>query len=386
MDILNSPPPPQRPVSHTGSRLAVLVGVLLALLALLYLPTYMQQLEYSKMRGEVKAIDEALGADLGPKLGSLSKAYVLLAKKAAPSVVHIDTKQTELRRSSDVFGGLGIQEMEGEASGVIVDPAGYIVTNNHVVDGAQEITVTLSNGKSYENAEVIGTDPGSDLAVIKIPGENLVAAEWGNSDEVEVGDMVLAIGNPFGLDRSVTSGIVSAKNRREVGNGRVEFLQTDAAVNPGNSGGPLINMEGKIIGINTAIVGQAYQGISFAVPSNAAREAYEQLKSGHPVVRGYLGVSLLSVTPDLARRLKLPVKKGAVVMGVAPNSPADKAGIKKGDIVTAWDDHTIEDDALLRLLVARTKVGTTMPVTIIRNGEEMKLDVTVAQRPSQSSQ
>jgi len=360
----------------------VLVGVLLALLALLYLPSYLQQLEYSRMRGEVKAIDEALGTDLGPKLGSLSKAYVLLAKKAAPSVVHIDTKQAELHRSSDIFGGLGIQETEGEASGVIVDSAGYIVTNNHVVDGAQEITVTLSNGKSFENAEVIGTDPGSDLALIKIPADNLIAAEWGDSDQVEVGDMVLAIGNPFGLDRSVTSGIVSAKNRREVGNGKVEFLQTDAAVNPGNSGGPLINMEGKIIGINTAIVGQAYQGISFAVPSNAAREVYEQLKERRPVIRGYLGVGLLSVTPDLARRLGLSIRKGALVTAVATNSPADKAGIKREDVITSWDDHSIEDAALLQVLVARTKVGTKVPVTIVRNGEEKKLEVTVAQRPA----
>jgi serine protease Do len=184
----------------------------------------------------------------------------------------------------------------------------------------------------------------------------------------------------------VTSGIVSAKNRREVGNGKVEFLQTDAAVNPGNSGGPLINMEGKIIGINTAIVGQAYQGISFAVPSNAARDVYEQLKAGHPVVRGYLGVNLLPVTPDLARRLGLKTLKGAIVTGVAPSSPAAKAGLKPQDVVIAWDDRPVEDDTLLRLLVARTKVGTTVPATILRNGEEMKLDVTVAQRPTQLGQ
>ena len=382
MDTFPSPEPSPRPVSRTVSRLPVLIGVLLALLALLYLPTYMQQLEYSKMRGEVRAIDEALGSDLGPKFGSVGKAYVLLAKKAAPSVVHIDTKQTQLRRTNDIFGGLGMQETEGEASGVIVDPAGYVVTNNHVVDGAQEIIVTLSDGSRFENAEVIGTDEGSDLAVIKIPSNNLIAAEWGNSDEVEVGEMVLAIGNPFGLDRSVTSGIVSAKNRREVGNGRVEFLQTDAAVNPGNSGGPLINMGGKIIGINTAIVGQAYQGITFAVPSNAAREVYEQLKAGKKVVRGFLGVNMMSVTPELARKLGLKIQKGALVTQVAPDSPADKAGLKPQDVIVAWDNHPVEDDTLLRLLVARTKVGTTVPVTILRNGEETKVDVTVSQRPS----
>jgi serine protease Do len=351
---------------------------------LLYLPNLMERIEFSKMRGEVRAIDESLGGDLGQKFGSLGKAFVLLAKKAAPSVVHIDTTQTQLRRANDIFGGLQTQETEGEASGVIVDPSGYIVTNNHVVDGTEAISVTLSDGTRFENAEVVGADPGSDLAVVKIPGNNLVAAEWGDSDQVEVGEMVLAIGNPFGLDRSVTFGIISAKNRHDLGNGPPrDFLQTDAAVNPGNSGGPLINMGGKIVGINTAIYGPAYQGISFALPSNAAHAVYDQLKSGHSVVSGYLGVSLGPITPPLARRLGLKTLNGAVLTGVAKDSPAAKAGLQRNDVVTAWDDHAIEDPNLLRLLVARTKVGTTVPVTVLRNGEELKLDVTVAQRPDQ---
>jgi serine protease Do len=348
---------------------------------LLYLPNYLERLEYSKMRGEVRAIDEGLGTDLGAKFGSLGKAFVLLAKKAAPSVVHIDTKQGQIRRGDDLFGGLEA-EAEGEASGVIVDPSGYIVTNNHVVEGAIEITVTLSDGTRYPNAEVIASDEDFDLAVIKIPGNNLIAADWGDSDKVEVGEIVLAIGNPFGLDRSVTSGIVSAKNRYEVGNGRAEFLQTDAAVNPGNSGGPLINMEGKIIGINTAIVGQTYQGISFALPSNAAREVYDQLKTGHPVSRGYLGVYLETITPDLAQRLGLKTAKGVLVRAVSPRSPAAKAGIQVNDIITAWDSHPIDDQRPLRLLIARTKIGATVPITIFRDGEEIRLNVTVTLRPA----
>ena len=232
----------------------MLLGVLLAMLVLLYLPSYMERLAYSRMQGEVRAIDEAMPGDLGKKIGSLGKAFVLLAKKVGPSVVHIDTRATQVRQN-DIFGGLGgSYETEGEASGVIVDPSGFIVTNNHVVEGATSVSVTLSDGTRFDHAEVVGTDPGYDLAVIKIPKTDLIAADWGDSDELEVGEMVLAIGNPYGLDRSVTFGIVSAKNRREVGNGKAEFLQTDAAVNPGNSGGPLINMSAaQIVGINTMI-------------------------------------------------------------------------------------------------------------------------------------
>jgi serine protease Do len=383
MDTFPSPEPAPRPVSRTVSRLPVLIGVLLALLALLYLPNYMQQLEYSKMRGEVRAIDEALGADLGPKFGSLGKAFVLVAKKAEPSVVHIDTHQTQVRRANDIFGGIEPYEMEGQASGVIVDPSGYIVTNNHVVDGATDITVTLSDGTRYENVEVIDTDPRFDLAVVKIPGNKLIAADWGDSDQLEVGEMVLAIGNPFGLDRSVTFGIVSGKNRRDIGNTHSDFLQTDAAVNPGNSGGPLINMAGKIVGINTAIVGSSYQGISFAIPSNAVRAMYEQLKTGHPSASGYLGVALRRLNPNAAQRLGVKTTKGALVTYVTPNTPAAEAAIQAGDVITSWDDHVIEDPDLLRVLIARTKVGTKVPVTILRDGETIKLDVTVAALPKQ---
>ena len=364
----------------------MLIGVLLALVVLYYFPTYMGNIEYAKMRGDVRAIDESLAGDPGKKFVEFGKAFVLLAKKAAPSVVHIDTRLTQLRRTNDIFGGVAPYEEEGEASGVIVDPAGYIVTNNHVVEDAQQVSVTLSDGTRYPNAEVIETDPGFDLAVIKIPGHNLIAAEWGDSDRLEVGEMVLAIGNPFGLDRSVTFGIVSAKNRREVGNNRVEFLQTDAAVNPGNSGGPLINMQGKIVGINTAIVGPAYQGISFALPSNVAREVYEQLKARKPIIRGFLGVGLAPVTDDLAQQLGLTTRMGAVVTHVASGSPAEKAGIQVDDIVISWNGRAIEDPNLLRLLVARTKVGATVPIVVLRNGNKLTLQVTVAERPAQLRQ
>jgi serine protease Do len=380
MDSIPSPPP-ARPTPHLSSRLPILIGVLLALLGLYFFPTYMQNVEYSKMRGEVQAIDESLGGDLGQKFGSLGKAFVLIAKKAVPSVVHIDTRQRQVRRVNDIFGGI-VPEMEGQASGVIVDPSGYIVTNNHVVKGAEEITVTLSNGTRYENAEVINTDEAFDLALVKVPGKDLVAADWGDSDQLDVGEMVLAIGNPFGLDRSVTFGIVSGKNRHN-GENESDFLQTDAAVNPGNSGGPLVNMGGKIVGINTAIVGESYQGISLAIPSNTARKIYEQLKSGHSSESGFLGVNLSRINARLARQLGLKTLRGALVVGVVPNSPAERAGIQEGDVITAWDDHEIDDPNLLILLIARTKVGTTVPMTVLRNGETIKLDVTVAALPKQ---
>jgi serine protease Do len=349
----------------------------------------MERIQYSRMQGEVRAIDEALPGDLGKKIGSLGKAFVVLAKKVGPSVVHIDTRGTELRQN-DVFGQQQQYETEGEASGVVVDPAGYIVTNNHVVENATNVKVTLSDGASYDHAEVVGRDPGYDLAVIKIPKGDLIAADWGDSDTLDVGEMVLAIGNPFGLDRSVTFGIVSAKNRRGVGNSTNEFLQTDAAVNPGNSGGPLINMGGQIVGINTAIVGPTYQGISFALPSNVAKTVYEQLKQHKAVVRGYLGVVSSQLNPAAARQLGLKSGEGVVVMSVSPGSPAEQAGIRKFDIIVEWDGHPIEDPKLLSFYVARSKVGGKVPVKLIRpdltgggRHQEMHLDVSVAQRPEQ---
>jgi S1-C subfamily serine protease len=380
MSSIPAPPSPERPTSHLGSRLPILIGILLALLVLLYLPTYMQNLGYERMRGEVQAIDESLGGDLGKKFGSLGKAFVVLAQKAMPSVVHIDTRQRQVRRINDIFSGI-VPEMEGEASGVIVDPNGYIVTNNHVVRGAEEITVTLSNGKKYD-AEVLNTDESFDLALVKIDAKDLVAADWGDSDQLDVGEMVLAIGNPYGLDRSVTFGIVSGKNRHN-GENESDFLQTDAAVNPGNSGGPLVNMAGKIIGINTAIVGEQYQGISLAIPSNTARKIYEQLKSGHATESGFLGVNLRRITPQLARQLGLRTTRGALVMGIVQKSPAERAGIQVRDVITSWDDREIDDPNLLILLIARTKVGTAVPVTINRDGETIKLDVTVVALPKQ---
>jgi serine protease Do len=358
----------------------MMLGVLLALVCLWYLPTYMQNLQYAKMKGEVRAINEAM-PEIGAKLGTLGNAFGLIAKKVGPSVVFIDTTATR-QAEGDIFGP-SIVQTEGEASGVVIDPNGFIVTNNHVVEGASEIRVSLSDNRQFA-AEVVGTDAGSDLAVVKIPATGLVAASWGDSSVLDVGDWVLAIGNPYGLDRTVTFGIISAKNRRNVGNSPTQlFLQTDAAVNPGNSGGPLVNMAGEVIGINTAIIGPSYQGISFALPSNTAREVYEKLKSGQRVVRGWLGVQMGPINAAAARQLGLKSTRGALVTLVLPGSPASKAGLRPGDVIIQWDDHPVDDPNLLRLLVAGTKPGATAKATVIREGQEVPLEVSVGESPPQ---
>ncbi len=277
-----APPVAERPRSdvRSSSRLPLLLGIMIGLALLWYLPYYLERVEFAKMQGQIRAINEALPA-LETKLGPLSKSFSLVAAKVGPSVVSIRTSSHVERQGA--FGGVQ-REMEGEASGVVVDAAGYVVTNNHVVDGASEILVKLNNDHTVA-AEVVGTDPAVDLAVLKIPSGGLIAADWGDSDQLEVGEMVLAVGNPFGLDRTVTFGIVSAKDRHRVSNSPTQgFLQTDAAVNPGNSGGPLVNMAGRVVGINTAIIGPSYQGVSFALPSNTAHEVYEQIRSGNTVV------------------------------------------------------------------------------------------------------
>ena len=369
-----------------ASRMPMLIGVLIAVALLwglqFYLPNYLERVEYAKMRGQVRAVNEALPA-IGPKLESLSKAFGVIASKVGPSVVFIDTEQTQV---GDQGFGPAMYQMQGQASGVIVDPDGYIVTNNHVVENASEIRVTLADNRQFA-ADVVGVDPGSDLAVLKIQATNLISADWGDSGQLEVGEWVLAIGNPYGLDRTVTFGIISAKNRRGFEKSPTQdFLQTDAAVNPGNSGGPLVNMEGQVIGINTAIYGPSYQGISFALPSSTAKDVYERLKKGQSIdhAYGYLGVRLAPLSAADALRLGVKTARGALVVKVETGSPAEQAGLRANDVVVSWDGQSIEDPTLLRLVVAQSRVGSTVKATIIRQGEEMQLDVTVGRRPPET--
>ncbi len=273
-------------------------------------------------------------------------------------------------------------------SGVIISPDGYIITNNHVVEQADEIRVTLFDKRSFK-AKLIGADNKTDVAIVKIDAENLYAVQWGDSDKLQVGEFVLAIGNPYGLSHTVTMGIISAVGRANVGIADYEdFIQTDAAINPGNSGGPLVNTKGELIGINTAIFSRSggYQGIGFAVPSNMARLVMDQLIQKGKVTRGWLGVTIQEITPELSQKFGLKTAKGALIGDVSKGSPAEKAGIKRGDIILEFNGKKVGDVGNLRNMVAQSKVGAQIPLTIMRSGKEYALNVTTAELPKDATE
>jgi len=333
-------------------------------------------------------------------LQATSKAFVAVAKRVSPAVVTINSEKVVKRRPwhpfmDDEFFRRFFQFPEQEekqilrglGSGVIVNPKGYILTNNHVVEDADELTVVVE-GKEYQ-AEIVGRDPASDIAVIKIDKEDLPTVKLGDSDELEVGEWVLAIGNPFSniLQNTVTAGIVSAKGRTglNIGGGSIryqDFIQTDAAINPGNSGGALVNLKGELVGINTAIVGQANVGIGFAIPINLARSVMEQLISKGRVIRGWLGVYIDNIDENVAKGLGLESAKGVQVPRVQKDSPAEKAGIKEGDIILKVNDKVIENRDQLSNYIASMAPGTKVDVTIWRDGKEKVITVKLGERPS----
>jgi len=272
--------------------------------------------------------------------------------------------------------------MQGSGSGVIISPDGYILTNNHVVDGAQEVTVTMADKQAYQ-ARVIGRDDKTDLAVLKIVATGaLPVAPLGSSSDLKVGEWVVAIGNPFGLGHTVTAGIVSAKGR-VIGAGPYDdFIQTDAPINPGNSGGPLFNMRGEMVGINTAIVASG-QGIGFAIPVDLVKPLIPQLKTTGTVTRGYLGVSIQAVTPELVKALKLAERQGALVSDVVSGGPAAQAGIRRGDVIVGFNDAPIHDAHDLPALVAKTPVGEGVTVTLRRDGKSQHVPVTIGKLPAE---
>jgi serine protease Do len=375
-----------RPLSLSGMTLFL---ILVVLVLIFILPSVAERVQFAITRGEQRAKAEVAKKAL-EEMPESSGRLAWVAKTIEPCVVGIET--TRLVRGGsygDEWAQLFAQS--GEGSGVIVDQSGYIVTNAHVIDGAAQLTVKLSDGRTVEDAELVGADPLADLAVLKINANGLTTAPWGDSDQLEVGDEVLAVGNPYRLARTVTAGIISAKDRPGVvgqpASGQLayeEFLQTDAAVNPGNSGGPLVNMKGEVVGINTAIIGPAYQGISFAIPSNRAREVYEHLRAtGEITPRSYLGVRMSDLNEYLALQLGLDEPRGVLVRRVEPGSPADKAGIQRLDVIVEWNGREIKDSTDLALAVARTKIGAKVEVLVIRKGQERRLEVTVGQRPLQ---
>ena len=320
--------------------------------------------------------------------GSMSPA----AKSAAPAVVSIATTQARTSHplANDPWFRFFYGDREddspqmGLGSGVIVSPEGYILTNNHVVEGAQEIEVTLSDSRRT-TAKVIGTDPDTDLAVLRITLDRLPVIAMGNSDTVQVGDKVLAIGNPFGVGQTVTGGIISALGRNQLGINTFEnFIQTDAAINPGNSGGALVDVNGSLLGINTAIYSRSggNMGIGFAIPVNTARQVLEGLVRNGQVTRGWIGVEPVELNSDLAETFGIQQTEGVIITGVLQNGPAFKAGLKPGDVLLAVGEKDVRNVSELLTLIAAQTPGTAVKMRIKRRNADMTLEVTPAQRPA----
>jgi len=329
------------------------------------------------------------------KSQSIPASFADLAEKLMPSVVNISTTQTVVTRSNpfpnfqfppgspfgDMFKEFGVpQERQTSAlgSGFIIDEKGIVVTNNHVIQDAEDIVIRVNGDKEFK-AKVIGADPLSDIAVLQLETkEKFIPVKFGNSDNARIGDWVIAIGNPFGLGGTVTSGIISARNR-SIGLSRYEdYIQTDASINSGNSGGPLFDMNGDVIGINTAILGRSGSiGIGFSIPSNSAKIVIDQLVEFGETKRGWLGVRIQDVTKEIAEVEKLDEPRGALVASVAENSPSDKAGVKAGDIILEFDGEKIKQMKELPMIVAKTKVGKKVKVKIWRNKREITKTITL---------
>ena len=344
------------------------------------------------------AVDERPVAREGKAITS----FAPVVKKVTPSVVKVvvtgkaqkspgfENLPDPFRRFfGDDFGGMGRRRSgpapreHGLGSGVIVSKDGYILTNNHVVENADEVKVSLNDGREFI-AKVIGTDPKSDIAIVKVDAKDLPAISIADSDKIEVGDLALAVGNPFGVGQTVTMGMVSATGRGNLGLDYEDFIQTDAAINPGNSGGALVDIEGRLIGINTAILSRSggNQGIGFAVPVNLAKMVMESLVKDGKVVRGFMGVNIQDLTPALAKEFGLKDSSGVVVADTSPRSPAEKAGLKSGDVITAFNGKDVRDSRHLKLQVAQTHPGKTVPVKVLREGKEKTLSVTVKELPN----
>lgn len=330
------------------------------------------------------------------------QSFAGLVKRLKPAVVNISTTSVVSNTSgngfvfqspfgeNDPFGEffnkffqqLPNQQFtqQGLGSGFIVSEDGYVVTNNHVVDRARDIEVILEGGEKYK-AEVVGKDPKTDIAVLKInPKRKLQAVRFGNSDKIEIGDWVIAIGNPFGLGHTVTAGIVSAKGR-SLGMGNYDdFIQTDAPINPGNSGGPLFNLNGEVVGVDSAIVAGG-QGIGFAIPANMVSHVVDQIRTNGKAVHGWLGVMIQPVTPEIAEGMKISEPKGALVADVSPGSPADKAGIKRGDVIVALNGKTVDTVSELTNSVGVVEPGTKENLKVVRDGVERDVSVKIGELP-----
>jgi serine protease Do len=331
---------------------------------------------------------------------SIQTSLSAVAQRAMPAVVNIASTRVYQTRDElppsplfqdpffreffgdDFFRFFGVPQERVErslGSGVIVTEDGYIITNNHVVSEATQVTVSLADKREFE-AKVIGTDPKTDVAILKIDGTDLPLIHLGNSDAARIGDIVLAIGNPFGIGQTVTMGIISATGRSHVGIADYEdFIQTDAAINPGNSGGALVDIEGNLVGINTAIISRSggYQGIGFAIPTNIVKGVMDAIVKHGRMIRGWLGVSVQEVTPQIAAEFGLKKPGGALIVEVSPRSPAAKAGLSRGDIIVRYGDEEIEEATTLRNLIADTPINKKVTLTVWREGKTTEVTVVI---------
>lgn len=378
---------------HTDSltqTLTVLATVSLMLLSARYIvPSIVEELRFAWHRGELRAEYQS-GRDglKNVSLDTLSDAYQMVTSAVGPSVAHIDVERDlsdeERSFSRQLFGG-GMTPTD-QGSGVVVDQDGYVLTNRHVILGGEVITVTLSDGRQLP-ASIVGSDALTDLALLKIEASDLLPIPWGDSDLCKVGAPVWAVGSPFGLDRTITFGILSGKHRMVRASTQYQdFMQSDVAVNPGNSGGPLVNARGCLIGINTAIVGDTYRGVSFSIPSNVAKQVYQQLRANGRVQRGWLGVKLDDIEYD-PNANEDPLLRGALVDYLTdPQSPAAMAGMKAGDRIRKVNGKRIQDRAHLMREIGSTLVGSAVQIVVERSGTELELSVVLGARPNELNQ
>ncbi len=359
-------------------------------------PRIVEEIRYGWARGELRAEYEAGTRGLhNVSLDSLNEAYQMVTSAVGPSVVHIDVerRRPEITETATGRVSTAFVPTSDQGSGVVVDEAGHILTNRHVIAEGESIWVTLSDGRRLDG-ELIGTDPLTDLAVLKVDADRLFPIAWGNSDRCKVGSPVWAIGSPFGLDQTVTFGIVSGKHRmvraasdasgRHGANAHYQdFMQSDVAVNPGNSGGPLVDAKGTLVGINTAIVGDTFQGVSFSIPSNVARQVFQRIRESGRVERGWLGVSLVEVPDDMLEGEPSRIR-GALVSAIASgDSPAAAAGLARGDVITHVGDAKIIDSAHLIRVIGGELGGATVEVRVRREGETLTFPVELGTRPDE---
>ncbi len=351
----------------------VLFCGLVVLIGLIVWPSVLGRIQYAQTRAELRAIRDAA---MVSELSSVGKMFTTLARIIGPSVVNVTgirRVQAFVDEITALRGGVatGLVD-ESVGSGLIISSDGYIATNYHVVSQSEVIEVRLADKRVFR-AQLVGADAATDLAVLKIMTDGLPVADWGDSDTLEVGEMVWAIGNPYGLERTLTYGIVSGMGRRGVvGNPYEEFLQTDASINPGNSGGPLVDVHGRVMGITTAIVGKSFRGIGFAIPSTTARRICEEIqKQGH-VERGHVGL-----------RLRERPAGGVLIAAVADQSPASMAGLQPGDIITELDDEYVDSPAMLVLMLTRLPIGNDVTLTVLREDEVLQVPVRVGRRPKE---